>query len=49
MPAEYVREYCGHAGRNAANVDANLVECRDCGELVGPLAPGSGIVAGEDV
>jgi hypothetical protein len=48
MPVEYVCEFCGHAGRVWDEVDVDRVQCRDCGELVVPLPPGSGIVDGDD-
>ena len=45
---EYVCEYCGHAGRVRGETDVDRVQCRDCGELVVPLPPRSGIVDGDD-
>ena len=49
MAVEYVCEYCGHAGRvYGLVISADEVLCRDCGELVVPLEPNSGIVDGDD-
>ena len=45
---EYVCEYCGHADRVPGETDVDRVQCRDCGELVVPLPPGSGIVDGDE-
>ncbi len=45
---DYVCEFCGHAGRVFGEDDVDRVQCRDCGELVVPLPPGSGIVDGID-
>jgi hypothetical protein len=43
MPVAYVCEYCGFAGVDPTEDDADRVQCRDCGELVVPLPPGSGL------
>lgn len=45
---DYVCMYCGHAGRVLGEDDVDRVQCRDCGELVFPLPPDSGIVEGVD-
>ena len=45
---EYVCEFCGHAGRVRGETDVDRVQCRDCGELVVPLPPGSGVVDGDE-
>ena len=44
MSVAYVCEYCGFAGVDPAEDDVDRVQCRDCGELVVPLPPGSGLV-----
>lgn len=44
MAVEYVCEYCGYAGRDESEDDADRVQCIMCGELVVPLQPGSGLV-----
>ncbi|MBK9739945.1 MAG: hypothetical protein IPO93_10600 [Actinobacteria bacterium] len=44
MGVDYVCEYCGHAGHDSSQGDVDMVQCRDCGELVVPLPPGSGIL-----
>jgi hypothetical protein len=45
MGVDYVCEHCGYAGHDDTEDDADLVQCRDCGELVVPLPPGSGLVS----
>ena len=44
MGVDYVCEYCGFAGHEPREDDADLVQCSQCGELVVPLRPGSGLV-----
>ena len=44
MAVDYVCEFCGFAGRDRSEDDADRVQCSQCGELVVPLPPGSGIV-----
>lgn len=44
MGIDYVCEYCGFAGHEPSEDDADRVQCSQCGELVIPLRPGSGLV-----
>lgn len=44
MAVDYVCEYCGFAGRDRTEDDADFVLCSQCGEQVVPLPRGSGIV-----
>jgi hypothetical protein len=48
MSTEYSCEYCGFTGRDRNECDSDLVQCSQCGELVVPLPPGSGIVTDWD-
>ncbi len=43
MPVEYVHEYCGFAGVDPAEDHVGRAQWRDCGEMVVPLPPGSGL------
>ena len=43
MPVAYVCEFCGFAGVDPSEYDADRVQCRDCGEFVVPLPLGSGL------
>ena len=44
VAVDYVCELCGFAGRCHSEIEADLVQCSQCGELVVPLELGSGIV-----
>jgi hypothetical protein len=44
MGVDYVCEYCGYGGHDSSESDVDRVQCRECGELVVPLPPGSGLV-----
>ena len=44
MGVDYVCEYCGFAGHEPSEDDADRVQCSQCGELVVSLPAGSGMV-----
>ena len=48
MSVDYACEFCGFAGRDHSESDADLVQCSQCGEMVVPLGARSGIATDWD-